>query len=73
MKIAVVGCGYVGLSLAVLLAQNNQVTLLDIIPDKILMVNNKKSPIRDNEISKFLDSEEFLFNGGIILNAIPSI
>ena len=54
MKIAVVGCGYVGLSLAVLLAQNNQVTLLDIIPDKILMVNNKKSPIKDNEISKFL-------------------
>ena len=43
-KIAVAGTGYVGLSLAVLLAQKNQVTAVDIVPEKVEMVNNKKSP-----------------------------
>ena len=47
LKIAVAGTGYVGLSLAVLLAQHHQVTALDIVPEKVEMINNKKSPIRD--------------------------
>ena len=44
-KIAVVGPGYVGLSIAVLLAQHHQVTAVDIIPEKVELINNKKSPI----------------------------
>ena len=54
MKIAVAGTGYVGLSMAVLLAQNNEVTAVDIIPEKIKMINNKKSPISDKEIEEYL-------------------
>lgn len=50
LKIAVAGTGYVGLSLAVLLAQHHQVTALDIVPEKVEMINNKKSPIRDEYI-----------------------
>ena len=51
LKIAVAGTGYVGLSLAVLLAQHHQVTALDIVPEKVEMINNKKSPIRDEYMS----------------------
>ena len=54
MKIAVAGTGYVGLSLAVLLAQRNQVTAVDIVPEKVEAINNKKSPIRDEYIEKYL-------------------
>jgi len=54
MKIAVAGTGYVGLSLAVLLAQHNEVAALDIMPEKIAMLNNKKSPVSDSEIEDFL-------------------
>ena len=54
MKIAVAGTGYVGLSMAVLLAQNNSVTAVDIVPQKVEMINNKKSPIVDSEIEEFL-------------------
>ena len=54
MKIAVVGAGYVGLSNACLLAQHHEVVLLDITPEKITMVNNRKSPIDDADIEKFL-------------------
>ena len=53
-KIAVAGTGYVGLSLAVLLAQHNHVTAVDIIPEKVEMINNKKSPIQDDYIEEYL-------------------
>lgn len=53
-KIAVVGMGYVGLSNAVLLAQYNQVYAIDIVPEKIAMINQKKSPIADTQIEKYL-------------------
>ena len=58
LKIAVAGTGYVGLSLAVLLAQHHQVTALDIIPEKVEMINNKKSPIQDEYIEKYLAEKE---------------
>ena len=58
LKIAVAGTGYVGLSLAVLLAQHHQVTALDIVPEKVEMINNKKSPIRDEYIEKYLAEKE---------------
>ena len=54
MKIAVAGTGYVGLSLAVLLSQRNQVTAVDIVPEKVESINNKKSPIKDEYIEKYL-------------------
>src|SRR5690625_736973 len=58
MKLAVAGTGYVGLSNAVLLAQHNEVVALDIIEDKVELINNKKSPIEDEEISRFLQHKE---------------
>ena len=58
MKIAVAGTGYVGLSLAVLLAQHNEVTAVDIIPEKVDLINNKKSPIQDDYIEKYLAEKE---------------
>ena len=58
LKIAVAGTGYVGLSLAVLLAQHHQVTALDIVPEKVEMINNKKSPIRDEYIEEYLAEKE---------------
>ncbi len=54
MKIAVAGTGYVGLSLATLLAQHNEVVAVDIVPEKVDLINNKKSPIADKEIEDFL-------------------
>lgn len=57
-KIAVAGTGYVGLSLAILLAQNNQVTAVDIIPEKVELLNRKKSPIKDEYIEKYLEEKE---------------
>ncbi len=54
MKIAVAGTGYVGLSLATLLAQHNEVTAVDIVPGKVDLINSKKSPIADKEIEDFL-------------------
>jgi len=58
MKITVAGAGYVGLSLAVLLAQNNEVTILDIIKEKVNMINNKKSPIVDKQMEDFLANKD---------------
>ena len=54
MKITVVGTGYVGLSLAVLLAQENEVTALDIVPEKVKLINERQSPIRDAELEEYL-------------------
>ena len=54
MKIAVAGTGYVGMSLAVLLAQQNQVTAVDIVPEKVELINNRKSPIQDDYIEQYL-------------------
>jgi len=58
MKIAVAGTGYVGLSIATLLAQHNTVTAVDIIPEKVELINNKKSPIQDDYIEKYLAEKE---------------
>ena len=57
-KIAVAGTGYVGLSNAILLAQNNQVYAVDIVPEKVELINNKKSPIVDKEIEDYLANKE---------------
>ena len=57
-KIAVAGTGYVGLSIATLLAQHNHVTAVDIVPEKVEMINNKKSPIQDEYIEKYLAEKE---------------
>ncbi len=58
MKIAVAGTGYVGLSIATLLAQNNTVVAVDIIPEKVELINNRKSPIQDEYIEKYLAEKE---------------
>ena len=58
MRIAVAGTGYVGLSIAVLLAQHNTVKAVDIIPEKVELINNKKSPIQDGYIEKYLAEKE---------------
>ncbi len=58
LKIAVAGTGYVGLSLAVLLAQHHQVIAVDIVPEKVELINAKKSPIQDEYIEKYLDEKE---------------
>ena len=58
MKIAVAGTGYVGLSMAILLAQHNTVKAVDIIPEKVEMLNNRKSPIVDKEIEEYLATKK---------------
>ena len=57
-KIAVAGTGYVGLSIATLLSQHHQVTAVDIIPEKVDMIKNRKSPIQDDYIEKYLAEKE---------------
>ena len=82
-KIAVAGTGYVGLSIATLLSQNHQVTAVDIIPEKVEMINNKKSPIVDNEIEEYLatkplnlhatlDAEEAYRDADFVVIAAPT-
>ena len=58
MKIAVAGTGYVGLSIATLLSQHNQVTAVDVIPEKVDMINNRRSPIQDDYIEKYLAEKD---------------
>ena len=58
MNIAIAGTGYVGLSIAVLLAQHNHVTAVDVVPEKVELINNKKSPIQDEYIEKYLAEKE---------------
>ena len=82
MKITVVGSGYVGTSMAVLLAQKNKVRLLDVIPEKIEMINNKISPIEDKDISEYLqkdlnlvgtlDKEYAYKNSDFVVIAVPT-
>ncbi|WP_415331257.1 nucleotide sugar dehydrogenase [Clostridium perfringens] len=83
LNIAVAGTGYVGLSIATLLAQNNHVTAVDIIPEKVEMINNKKSPIQDDYIEKYLaekdldliatiDGESAYKNADFIVIAAPT-
>ncbi|MDD6228690.1 MAG: 3-hydroxyacyl-CoA dehydrogenase NAD-binding domain-containing protein, partial [Bacteroidales bacterium] len=57
-KIAVAGTGYVGLSIATLLAQHNKVTAVDIIPEKVDMINSRKSPIQDDYIERYLTEKQ---------------
>ena len=57
-KIAVAGTGYVGLSIATLLSQHHQVTAVDIVPEKVELINNHKSPIQDDYIEKYLTEKE---------------
>ncbi|WP_440321444.1 nucleotide sugar dehydrogenase [Laedolimicola sp.] len=82
-RIAVAGTGYVGLSIATLLAQHNHVTAVDIIPEKIELINNKRSPIQDEYIEKYLaekkldltatlDGEEAYKNADFIVIAAPT-
>ena len=54
MKIAVAGTGYVGLSIATLLSQHHQVTAVDVIPEKVDLINRRKSPIQDEYIEQYL-------------------
>ena len=82
-KITVIGCGYVGLSMGVLLSQKNEVTIYDINKNKINCINNKKSPIQDSLISEYLENHDLnihasdskddaLRNNDIIILAIPT-
>lgn len=83
MNIAVAGTGYVGLSIATLLAQHNKVTAVDIIPEKVELINNKKSPIQDEYIEKYLaekqldltatlDGESAYSNADFVVIAAPT-
>ncbi len=83
MKIAVAGTGYVGLSISVLLAQNHTVNAVDIIPEKVEMINNRKSPIQDEYIEKYfaekkldltatLDAESAYKDAEIVVIAAPT-
>lgn len=57
MKISVAGTGYIGMSIATLLAQHNEVTAVDVVPERVEMVNNKRSPIQDDYIEEYLSTK----------------
>ena len=57
VKITISGTGYVGMSMATLLSQHNEVVAVDIIPEKVEMINNRKSPIQDDYIEKYLSEK----------------
>ena len=61
MKIAIAGTGYVGLSNGILLAQHNEVVALDVVPEKVMLLNQKKSPIEDKKIEDFLANKPLNF------------
>ncbi len=69
MKIAVAGTGYVGLSISVLLAQHHQVTAVDIIPEKVEMINRRKSPIQDDYIEAYLAEKELTLTATLDANS----
>ena len=83
MKIAVAGTGYVGLSIATLLAQHNEVVAVDVIPEKVAAINARKSPIRDEYIERFfaekslslkatLDATEAYMDADYVVVATPT-
>ena len=83
MKIAVAGTGYVGLSIATLLSQHHHVTAVDIVPEKVELINNRKSPIQDEYIEKYLaekkldltatlDAEEAYKDADFVVIAAPT-
>lgn len=83
LKIAVAGTGYVGLSIATLLAQHHKVTAVDIVPEKVELINNRKSPIQDEYIEKYLaekdldliatlDAEEAYIDADFVVIAAPT-
>ena len=70
LNIAVAGTGYVGLSIATLLAQHNHVTAVDVIPEKVEMLNNRKSPIQDDYIEKYLAEKDLDLTATLDLSLI---
>ena len=83
MKIAVAGTGYVGLSIATLLAQHNEVVAVDVIPEKVTAINDRKSPIRDEYIESYfaekslnlratLNAKEAYCDADYIIVAVPT-
>ena len=72
MKIAIAGTGYVGLSNGILLAQHNDVVALDIVPEKVQMLNEKKSPIIDAEISEYLAEKPLHFRATLVIISTPT-
>ena len=71
MKIAVAGTGYVGLSNAILLAQHNEVKAVDVLPEKVAMLNQKKSPIVDKEVEEYLATRELNLEATLDGEAAP--
>ena len=72
LKIAVAGTGYVGLSIATLLSQHHKVTAVDIVPEKVELINNKKSPIQDEYIEKYLAEKEAYSDADFVVIAAPT-